>query len=155
MRIDLATEIAAPPERVFVLLADVMAWPKNIDAIEHVEVLTPGPVGRGTRFRETRRMHGRSATEEMTIDAFDPPHHLRFTAENHGTRYVITHTVEPAPGGSRLSVVFEAMPVSLLARTFAAVARLMRRPLEKAIRGDLEDVKAAAEGKRIVVDEEV
>jgi carbon monoxide dehydrogenase subunit G len=145
MKLEVATNIAAPPDTVFALLTDVARWPQTIRGVEAVEFLTGGgPVRIGTRFRETRTMFGRKATEEMTV-AEIAPHRLVLTAENHGTRYVATHTIEPAVGGSRLVLGFEGVPVSLIARMFGVIGVLFAGALRHQLEADLADLKAAAE----------
>jgi len=115
MRLEAAVEIAAPPDVVFAQVADIERWPQTVRAIEDIELITAGPVRVGTRFRETRTMFGRKAAEEMTVAEFDPPRRFVLTAENHGTRYVATHAVEPVADGSRLVLAFEGVPVTLAA----------------------------------------
>ena len=46
--------IAAPSERVFAALTDLDNAPKLLSGIGEVQLLTPGPLGKGSRFRETR-----------------------------------------------------------------------------------------------------
>jgi uncharacterized protein YndB with AHSA1/START domain len=150
MRIDISVDIDAPAERVFALMVDIAGWPRIIRAIEHVEILTSGPVAVGTRFRETRMMHGRRATEELTVDALEPPHRFRLIATGHGTRYVATQTIAQTGSGCRLDLVFEAMPLTLFARLFAFLGTLLRGRLAAAMQSDLDDIKSAAEGRDIV-----
>ena len=66
--------ISAPRERVFQLATDFGRLAEFIDGIDKSESLTEGPVRVGSRFRETRIMFGKEATEEMEITAFDEPH---------------------------------------------------------------------------------
>lgn len=145
MKIAVSADIAAPPERVFALLADIERWPQTISAIRGVEILTDGPVDVGTCFRETRVMHGREAVEEMTVAAIEPPRRLVLTAENHGARYVAEQRLEPTAEGTRLTLAFEGVPVTLLARLLSVMAVLLKGSIEKALRQDLADVKRAAE----------
>ncbi len=54
------------------MATDLAGAPRVVRGIDAVEVLTPGEFGVGTRWRETRTMLGRSATEEMTVTAMEP-----------------------------------------------------------------------------------
>ena len=69
-------QIEAEPEQVFLLFTDIEKFPENLSGIERVELLTAGPVGVGTRFKETRIMFKRETTEEMEVTRFDPPRAL-------------------------------------------------------------------------------
>jgi uncharacterized protein YndB with AHSA1/START domain len=145
MQVTVETEIAAPPEVVFATMADVARWPDFIGDIERVELLAEGPVRVGTRFRETRQMFGRSASEEMTVAELDSPRRCVLTAENHGTRYVATHEVTPTPNGARLALTFAGTPVTLAARLFSVVGLLFMGSLRRKLETDLRAVKAEAE----------
>ena len=60
-------QISAPHQAVFEKFTDFAHVAENVRGIERMEILTDGPIGQGTRFRETRIMFNREATEEMEI----------------------------------------------------------------------------------------
>lgn len=148
MRIAVEQEIGAPANATFAVIPDVNSWPVVISAIEKIEVLTPGPVGVGTRFRETRQMFGRSATEEMTIAEIEPPTRLVLTARNHGVEYTTVHMIAPTDSGCRVTVSFEGKPVEMLARVMAFLMRPLAGHLKRALQQDLDDLKRALERGR-------
>jgi len=143
--------IAARNESVFALLSDVAGAAERIKGISHVELLTPGPVGIGTRFRETRKMFGREASETMEFVAFDPPRGYTLHAESCGSRYTTTFHCTPADGGTQVTATFLAQPVSLVARLLQPLMRSMMGTMTKCLREDLEDIKRAAETEAVRV----
>jgi hypothetical protein len=145
MKVDIEADVRAPPDVVFATVFDIARWPDFVRAIERLEILTDGPVGVGTRFRETRTMFGRSATEEMTVAVVDPPRHFNLTAENHGTRYFARHEIMATSTGSRLRLVFEGTAVTFAAKLFTVVGWLFKGAVQKQLQSDLEDVKTEAE----------
>ena len=145
MKLDVETEIAAPPAVVYATVTDIAHWQDFIRAIERLEVLTPGPLTVGTKFRETRTMFGRTATEEMTVVTLNPSSHFDLTAENHGTRYLARHEIAATPGGSRLRLIFEGTAVTLGAKLGMVIGVLFKGAVRKQLQSDLEDVKAEAE----------
>lgn len=145
MRISVETLISAPPERVFALLIDIPRWPETIVAIIRIDLLTQGPIAVGSRFRETRIMFGREASEEMTVDEVGSPHRLVLTARSRGTAYRAEHLLEAHNGGTRLRLIFDATPRSLAARILTPLGYLMRGTIEKQLAADLADLKRAAE----------
>ena len=135
---------SAPPDVAHATNIDISRWPEFIRGITRVEILTDGPIGVGTRFRETRTMFGREAIEEMTVAALESPHRQVFTAENHGARYVATTDIIPEGSGSRLRLTFEGIPVTLAARLLSFVSVLMMGQVRKQLQNDLDDVAAEA-----------
>ena len=145
MRIGVETLVEAPPEVVYAAVADIPAWPGYIATIARIELLSSGPVAEGTRFRETRMMFGRPATEEMTVADMAPPHRLVLTAFNHGTAYRAEHLCEPHGEKTRLRLEFEGRPVSLAARVFAPIGLVFLRSVRRHLEADLADLKREAE----------
>lgn len=139
--------IQAPPGRVWETMTDLTAWESVLSGVEKVEVLTPGGFGVGTRWRETRRMFGKEATEEMRVTAVEPAERYRVEAESHGTRYISEFRLLTAgPETTTVHMTFTAVPPGgvkgLLAKAFGALgARAVRR----AIARDLADVALAVE----------
>jgi uncharacterized membrane protein len=140
-------EIAAPLAKVFDVFTDLAHAPERIRAIETVEVLTPGPFAKGTRFKETRTMFGKQATETMEVADFQPGKSYAITAESHGARYRSTFEFEPVGSKTRVRLSFSATPVSFAAKMMSSMMGLMAGSVEKAIRADMEDLKAFCEGR--------
>jgi hypothetical protein len=138
-------EVAAPPEQVFARAADFANAPRIFESILAVEMLGPEPVGTGTRFRETRRMFGREATEEMEVVAFEPPRRYALAAENHGARYESTLLCEPIAGGTKVTLVFAVQPLTFMARLMGLLTRPMIKAMAKACAKDLDDLAASFE----------
>ena len=82
--VEVERTIAAPPDRAFRIATDLENLAATVSGIDSVEVLTEGPVGEGSRWRETRTMMGRPATEEMWVTAFEAPRRFVVEAESHG-----------------------------------------------------------------------
>lgn len=137
--------VAAPPEVVFARAADFRRAPEFVSAIVKMEILTSGPVGAGTRFRETRMMFGREATEEMTVTAFEPPKRYTLSAESHGSRYHTELSFVPDGQGTRMTMTFQGTPVTLMARVMSVLMRPMMKGVAKACAKDLDDIKTAIE----------
>ena len=119
--VQLKRQIQAPPEEVFDRTTDFANAAQVVRGIEKVEMLTDGPVGVGTRFRETRIMFGREATEEMELTTFDRPRRYELFAESHGSRYETTFDLHPIPEGTELVMTFRATPLSFFAKLMGAV----------------------------------
>jgi carbon monoxide dehydrogenase subunit G len=139
--------VAAPRERVFEVITNLEGAAETIRGIQKLEVLTDGPVGVGTRWRETRVMFKREATEEMEITAFDPPNGYDVGAESHGCRYHSEFRLTPEGEGTKLTWRFEATPQTLPAKVMGFLFKGMMKSVAKECLKDLEDIAAAAEGR--------
>lgn len=145
-RFETSTHIDASPQRVFDQITDLASAPQRISAIKRLEVLTDGPMGPGTRWRETRVMFGREATEEMEITEFRPGESYTSEAASCGCLYRCTLAVAPEGSGSRLMASFEATPMTFVARLMGALTMpLMRKAVVKAFDQDLAGIKASVE----------
>ncbi len=141
-----STHIDAPPERVFATITDLHGAAERISGIKHLEVLTDGPVGRGTRWRETRTMFGKDATEEMEITEFTPGVGYTTEAESCGCLYRCALAATPEDGGSRLTMTFESKPMTFVGKIMGAVMMpLMRKSMIRLVEKDLADIKRAVE----------
>jgi carbon monoxide dehydrogenase subunit G len=141
-RVTVERTIAAPPERVFAVAIDIHHWAEIVPAIQRVDVLTPGPMAVGTRFRETRKMMGREATEEMTVTGFDPPRGYVLAAESHGCRYRTELRFEPEGAGTRMVFEFGAEPLTLAAKVMMALMKPMMKKAAQMCAKDLEAIEA-------------
>lgn len=140
--LDVASEI------VFDAATDLNAWPDMIEDIVSVELLTTGPVGAGTVFRETRVMFGKEATEEMTFETFDRPSGYQLTARSCGCHYLTTTSFEPIPSGTRMVIDFRCRPEKLMAWIMLPLGLLMKRMIRKCLEKDLACIKVSIETSR-------
>ncbi len=140
------------PERVFQILTDFPNAAKNIGGIERVEMLTEGPVGPGTRFRETRVFMKKEATEEMEVVGWDPPRSYTLGAFSCGCDFRTQVSFVPEGDGTRVTMDFESTPRTLAAKLSAPLGALMMGPMKKCIEQDLIDAGNALGGGAATAD---
>ena len=146
--IDISQEVAAPSGVVWDLITGIERSPEVISGIRSVERLDDGTAfDVGTRWRETRVMFGKSATEEMTVTEVDPGHSYTTEAQHGGTQYTSELVVEPVgTDACILSMHFDAQSSGVLNKTLGAVVgRLMESTTRKLMQQDLADIAEAAE----------
>lgn len=116
-------------------------------AVDHIERLDDGDeFGLGTRWRETRTMFGRQASEEMIVTDFHPGRQYTTQAHNHGMKYESVVSVAETESGCRITMSFSAEGGSLVARLFAAsIGRLFEPATRRMMAADLAAIAAAAE----------
>lgn len=139
--------VAAPPDRVWRILTNLAGAADTLSGVSKAEVLTPGPFGVGTRWRETRTMFGKQATEEMTVTACEPPHRYVAEANSHGMHYVSEFSVAPDLDDTTiLRMAFSGTSAGGAAGFFGKLFnRLGQKAVEKAMKQDLADIAATAE----------
>lgn len=148
MDLEVSREIASTPERVWSIVTDLGAAADVLTGVERIEILEgPAQLDVGTRWRETRTMFGKSATEEMIVTAVDPGRSYTVEADGKGALYRSVMTAEAVGDGrTRLSMTFGAEPRGLGSKLMAAtLGRLFSGATKKALHQDLDDIAAAAE----------
>ncbi|MGW0023338.1 SRPBCC family protein [Rhodococcus sp. NPDC003383] len=147
-RIALSRSIAAPPSAVWRVLTDIDDAARTLSGVTGIERLDATGYEVGTRWRETRVMFGKSATEEMRVAEVEPERRTVVTAESGGTTYRTVFELAPRGDGTELSVEFSGATESpgLFTRIMMTVfGPLAMRATSKALQRDLDDIATAAE----------
>lgn len=148
MQITASVTINAPVEKVFQVFCDLDHAAENISGITKIELLEgPGQMQVGTKWRETRVMMGKEATEEMWVSELTPNHMYVVKAESNGTKYetTFTFTFTPIDGGTKVDMLFSGEATTFAGKLFSLVGFLFKGAAQKALQQDLEDLKAVAE----------
>ncbi|MDA1266997.1 MAG: SRPBCC family protein [Planctomycetota bacterium] len=144
MKLETTHHLPVPLDRAFAYATDFEHIAERVTAITACEVLTPGPVGTGTRFRETRIVFGKkTATETMEIAAFDPPNSYAVDCDSHGCRYRTDFTFTAEGDGTRVDLVFVAEPYTTGAKILGFLFKGMLKKCLIAITQDLDELAAA------------
>lgn len=151
MNIQLSVQVNAPVERVFAIFSDVQKSEEWVKGITKLEMLSDVTSGVGTRWRETRIMFGKEATEEMEISAYEPNKSYEVTAENMGMNYHTLFTFTPSGDGTRVEMVFTGTPTTLTARLMGLLMVFFVGATRKALQEDMEQLKAVAESQAVEV----
>ena len=131
MRAELTIEIARTPEDVFSYLTDVSnlpAWQSGVKAATL----------HGSRIEESRSLLGRELHTTLEIVEQEAPRVFTLRALDGPVRFTVRHELEPADGGTRLTVVGEGEVPGFAAGLVAQRAR-------KQFRTDFERLKQILE----------
>ena len=140
--------VDAPRKVVWDVITDLDHAPQVMEAISRVERVRGDGFDVGTRWRETRTMFGREATEEMEVTAIDPPRGYVVEADGQGAHYRTEFTLDDEGDGTRVTMTFGADPKGVTGRLMAAtVGRLFAGATRKAVAADLADVARASEAR--------
>ena len=134
--------VDAPIERVWAYVADVERQPEWMREMKAVRLLTPGPVGEGTRGEATVRIAGIAVTDPVTVDLFEPPRRFGIRHEGlFGGGGVIT--LVPVEGGAATAVHWAEQ---LVPPIFPHLGAVIQRPLlTRVFQGDMDRMRAIVE----------
>jgi uncharacterized membrane protein len=105
MRFEQSIDIDAPQQRVWDVLTDLEAWPQRIETVDVVELVTPAPLGKGSRVR-LKQPKLPEGMWEVTV--WDAPSFFEYRQQSGGVTSVAGHRVEALEDGrSRLSLELE------------------------------------------------
>jgi uncharacterized membrane protein len=102
MRFEESIDIDAQQQRVWNVLSDLEAWPRRIETVDDVELLTPAPVAEGSRIllKQPKLPEG---TWDITV--WDAPSYFELRQKSGGVTSVAGHRVEVLERGrSRLTL---------------------------------------------------
>lgn len=142
----IATSIAidAPIERVWAVIADIERQPEWMHDLKSVRLLTPPPVGVGTRAKGKVQAFGIAVEDPIEITAFSPPTHFAIRHEGlvRGSGDI---RLERGSDGSTTAVTWvEVLVPRVLPHLGAAAIALVFGPI---FRRDLERLAALVESE--------
>lgn len=137
--------IEAPVETSFAAFTDFDFAADTIDGIQRFEVLTDGPFGMGTRFRETRLMGKKERTEEMEVTAFEAGKSYTMSANSCGCEMHFDHSFRAVDGGTEFEMAGRMKALSLGAKLTTPLWPLMKGWMIKCVNKDLDQMIAAIE----------
>lgn len=132
---------SASPGRVWAVASDFADAAGRITAITKVEIVTPGPIGSGTRFREWR---GRQVVD-MEIVSWSPPRSYSLRGYAMGTEFTSEIRCIPDDSGTRLEMEVHVRPRTFGAKLLSPLISLMSKMMVKSCAKDLRDLATAAE----------
>ena len=139
--------VGAPPAAVFGFLADLENWPRWQSDMQSTTLIEGQPGQVGARYRYVSKAMGQTFNSTVTVVRVDPLRELSFEGEWAGTiRPSGRYLVEPAPGGSR--VTLNPHPDARgIGRLMAPLIALMIRRLNRA---HLDTLRRLLEGSERV-----
>jgi uncharacterized membrane protein len=140
VRFEQSIDIDARQQRVWDALSNLEAWPRRLETVDVVELLTPPPVATGTRVR-LKQPKLPEGTWEVTV--WDAPSYFEFRQQSGGVTNVAGHRVDALEEGRfRLTLTLDMrgllVPVvalfykGLTSRYMTVEAQGMKRAAESA-----------------------
>lgn len=138
MRFETSVEIGASQQRVWEILAGIEAWPRLLETVDEAEVLTPEPVGVGSRVRLRQPKLPEGVYE---ITAWEAPAFFAWTQRASGASTTAGHRVDALDAGrARLTLTVE-----LKGLLIPIMGRFYKDLTNRYLRLEAEGIKRAAE----------
>jgi len=105
MQFEKSIEIDAPQERVWAVVSAIEDWPKRVETVDSVELLTPAPITKGSRLR-LKQPKLPEGTWEITV--WDAPNYFEWIQKGGGITNLAGHRVEAlGEGRARLTLTLD------------------------------------------------
>lgn len=149
MKVKAQIQINAPKEVIWDVITDIENSDKNISGIKKIEILERPESGNiGLKWRESREMFGKEATEDMWITEEQVNSYYQTRAESHGSVYVSRLSIDEKGDHCILTMEFTGESTTFGAKVGNFIfSGMLKKSTEKALFVDLEDIKKVAESK--------
>lgn len=149
MKVSVSVAVKGSKEAIWHAITDIESAADRISGIQKVEVLEKPEEGFiGFKWRETRTMFGKEATEIMWVIDAEENKGYQTRAESHGAVYISTFIIEEKEDHCVLTMGFGSQATGIGGKLMEGLfSKMMKKGLEKDMKKDLEDIKAYIEGR--------
>ncbi len=150
MKVSTSVIINAPKEEVWSVVSNIENSANVISSIEKLEVLEKPDSGLvGFKWRETRTMFGKTATEVMWVTDVQENTYYDVRAESHGAVYLSKIYLREEGDKTVLTMDFDAQPQTTMSKIMSfLMGFVFKGATKKALHKDLEDIKMSIEGQK-------
>ena len=149
MKLTIDIEIKAPKEKVWKVITDIENSVNTISGIDKIEILNkPKDTVVGLKWKETRTIFGKTATETMWITEATENNYYQTRAESNGAIYQTILKLSEKDDTTFLTMEFSTEAISLKGKIMAFIfGRMLNKSMKKLIEKDLIDIKTTVENK--------
>ena len=149
MKISTDIGIRAPKEKVWQIITDIENSMNTISGIDKIEILhKPKETIVGLKWKETRTIFGKSATETMWITEAEENNYYKTRAESNGAVYQTVLKLSEIENATILTMEFSSEAVTFKGKIMALIfGVILKNSMKKLIEKDLIDIKTFAENK--------
>ncbi len=143
MQVSTEISINANKAAVWKAITDIENSARMISSINRVEVIDkPAATLAGLKWKETRTLFGKEATETMWVTELKEHEYYATRAENHGSVYITKRSLNESNNSTLLTTTFEGMPQTTTARLLSfLMSPLIKSSIRKTLAKDLQEIK--------------
>ena len=149
MELSVFVEIEKSLEDVWKAIIDFENCSNYINSIIDLEIIdNPKDTLIGFKWKETRVMFGKEATETMWITDYVENNYYQTRAESHGSIYISRVSLERVRENTKLTMSFTAEAQTFFVKILSVFMGFMiKGSMKKALLKDLNDIKNHLESK--------
>ncbi|MGB5227397.1 MAG: SRPBCC family protein [Eudoraea sp.] len=149
MKLTIDIEIKAPKEKVWKVITDIENSVNTISGIDKIEILNkPKDTVVGLKWKETRTIFGKSATETMWITEATENNYYKTRAESNGAIYQTILKLSEKENTTFLTMEFSTEAITVRGKIMAFIfGRMLNKTMKKLIKKDLINIKTSVENK--------
>ena len=141
-RAEASVVIKRPAAAIFAFLTDIEKGTQWQASVIEASKTSEGPMGVGATGREVRRFMGRQMESTFEVTEFEPDRKMSFKSTSGPIAMRGRYILEPAVGGTRLSIVVDGELDGLLKLAEPMVVQSVKRQLD----ADFGTLKELLEG---------
>jgi hypothetical protein len=147
MQLAVDIQISAPRAKVWAAITDIENCTDMISSIIDLDILNlPTDTIVDLKWKETRKMFGKEATETMWITDFVENEYYCTRAESHGSVYITKFSLKEVDGVTTLTMSFTAEAQSIFVKMISTIMSLfIENAMKKELFKDLVDIKKYVE----------
>lgn len=147
MKVTVDIEIEKPKEVIWSAITDIENCSNMISSIIDLKILNQPEDGVvGLKWKETRLMFGKEASEIMWITEAVENEYYCTRAESHGSVYITKLSLIETGSNTLLTMSFTGEAQTLIVKIVSAcMGVFIRSSMKKALQKDLEDIKKYVE----------
>ncbi len=148
-KMSIKQEFQGSIKKTWSTLINLDRYPSRVKSYEAIEWLTSEKSGVGAKWKQTRRVYGKSHTQTIEVVEWSEPTSFAMTASEAGAIYLTRYSLGESKDGetTEVSASFEVQPNNLFSKVFV---KLMGNKLlgstRESLKSDLSDLANAEEG---------
>ncbi len=149
MKVSIDIEIKAQKEKVWQVITDIENSMNTISGIDKIEILNkPKDTIIGLKWKETRTIFGKSATETMWITEAKKNNYYKTRAQSNGAVYQTVLKLTEIENATVLTMEFSSEAITFKGKIMAFIfGVILKKSMKKLIEKDLIDIKSFIEKK--------
>ena len=148
LKLSVKEEFKGLIQKTWSTLTDLDQYPSRVKSYEAIEWLTSEKSGVGAKWKQTRRVYGKSHSQTIEVVEWREPTSFALTATEAGATYLTRYSLRESKDGetTEVSASFEVQPNNLFSKVFVKlIGKKLLGSTGETLQNDLSDLANAEE----------